>query len=224
MSQHNGHRQRLKDEFMARPDSFPDHKVLELLLFYANPRSDTNPLAHTLLTHFGSLAGVLDATPDELCKISGMGTHACVLFRAVKELGGRYLTQRSSTENRILTTAQALTVLAPHFFGARNEMLYVICMDSKRKLLGVRKITEGHVGAVDISVRILVETALSLNATCVILAHNHISGLALPSAEDKLATKHIKKVLQHLTIQLIDHLIIVDDDVLSMRDSGVLDY
>ena len=59
MGAHDGHRSRLKMEFLARPDSFPDHKLLELLLFYANPRSDTNPLAHTLLEQFGSLAGVL---------------------------------------------------------------------------------------------------------------------------------------------------------------------
>ena len=73
MGTHDGHRQRLKTEFLARPDSFPDHKLLELLLFYANPRSDTNPLAHELLDRFGSLAGVLDATPEELQKVKGIG-------------------------------------------------------------------------------------------------------------------------------------------------------
>ena len=79
MGTHDGHRQRLKTEFLARPDSFPDHKLLELLLFYANPRSDTNPLAHELLDRFGSLAGVLDATPEELQKVKGVGEHAAVL-------------------------------------------------------------------------------------------------------------------------------------------------
>ena len=73
MGPHDGHRQRLKTEFLARPDSFPDHKLLELLFFYANPRSDTNPLAHELIDRFGSLAGVLDAPPEELCKVKGMG-------------------------------------------------------------------------------------------------------------------------------------------------------
>lgn len=223
MNQHSGHRQRLKEEFMARPETFPDHKVLEVLLYYVNPRSDTNPLAHTLINHFGSLAGVLDATPEELCKVSGMGSHACVLFRTVKEVSGRYLNQRSSVENRILSTAQAKSVLAPYFFGARNEMVYAICMDNKHKMLGIRKICEGHVNAVDITVRLLVEATLSLNGTALILAHNHVSGLAFPSTEDKVATQHLKEILQHIGIRLVDHIIMVDDDALSMKDSGMLD-
>ena len=76
MADHSGHRGRLKQEFLLRPDSFPDHKLLELLLFYANPRSDTNPLAHDLMDHFGTLAGVLDATPDALKAVPGIGEHA----------------------------------------------------------------------------------------------------------------------------------------------------
>ena len=72
MGIHDGHRQRLKREFLARPESFPDHKALELLLFYANPRSDTNPLAHDLIERFGSLSGVLDAAPEELEKVKGV--------------------------------------------------------------------------------------------------------------------------------------------------------
>ena len=84
---HDGHRNRFKEEFLARPDSFPEHKLLELLLFYANPRGDTNPIAHTLIDHFGSLAGVLDALPEELVKVPGVGEHAVVLLKAVKEIG-----------------------------------------------------------------------------------------------------------------------------------------
>ena len=99
MGIHDGHRRRLKTEFLIRPDAFPDHKVLELLLFYANPRADTNPLAHALIERFGSLTGVLDATPDELCKVPGIGEHASVLLKAVKELGGRYLAGRTSVED-----------------------------------------------------------------------------------------------------------------------------
>ena len=73
MSIHDGHRQRFKEEFLARPDSFPDHKALELLLFYANPRGDTNPTAHALMERFDSISGVLDATAEELKKVPGVG-------------------------------------------------------------------------------------------------------------------------------------------------------
>ena len=118
MGPHDGHRQRLKTEFLARPDSFPDRKLLELLFFYANPRSDTNPLAHELIDRFGSLAGVLDAPPEELCKVKGMGKHGAVLLKTVKELSGRYLTARTRVDDiarnsRLLPAPAALFLRGP---------------------------------------------------------------------------------------------------------------
>ena len=133
MGIHDGHRQRLKQEFLARPGSFPDHKLLELLLFYANPRSDTNPLAHELLEHFGSLAGVLDASPEELQKVKGMGEHGAVLLKAAKELSGRYLTARTQLDNIARNSRDYYALLRPYFFGARCELSCLLCLDGRRK-------------------------------------------------------------------------------------------
>lgn len=220
MGMHDGHRQRLKTEFLARPDSFPDHKVLELLLFYANPRSDTNPLAHALMDRFGSLTGVLDASPAELQKVSGVGGHAAVLLKCVKELSGRYLAGRTGMDNIVDGSRAAFSVLRPYFFGARNERVCVLCMDGKRKLLGVRQVAEGNVNAVEVTTRLIVEAALSLNATGLILAHNHVSGLAFPSSEDRATTLHLRDVLSRVGVELADHIIFTDDDAVSLRDSG----
>ena len=140
MGPHDGHRQRLKTEFLARPDSFPDHKLLELLFFYANPRSDTNPLAHELIDRFGSLAGVLDAPPEELCKVKGMGKHGAVLLKTVKELSGRYLTARTRVDDIARNSRDYYQLLRPYFFGARNELLCLLCMDGKHKVLGIRRL------------------------------------------------------------------------------------
>lgn len=218
---HAGHRERFKKEFLARPDSFPEHKVMELLLYYAVPRADTNALAHTLIDHFGSVAGVLDASPEELCKIKGMGNHATVLFTAIKETGRRYVAERTKMNERLLTTREAKELLLPNFFGATKEMVYVICMDGKRKVLGVRKVCEGNVNAVEVTTRLLAEVALSLNATTVILAHNHVAGIAFPSQEDIATTLHLRGILAHMNITLIDHLVVVDDDAVSLADSGM---
>ncbi|WP_297213905.1 JAB domain-containing protein [uncultured Flavonifractor sp.] len=220
MGTHDGHRQRLKTEFLARADSFPDHKLLELLLFYANPRSDTNPLAHELMDHFGSLAGVLDATPEELRKVKGVGEHAAVLFKAVKELSGRYLTARTQTDDIARSARDYYALLRPYFFGARNEMLCLLCMDGKHKVLGIRRLGEGSVNAVAIITRLVAEAALSLNASAVVVAHNHVSGIALPSDEDVASTNALAQILSTLGIRLVDHLIFVDDDMVSLRDSG----
>ena len=220
MGIHDGHRQRLKDQFLSRPGAADDHQLLELLLFYTNPRGDTNPTAHLLLDHFGSLAGVLDALPEELLKVKGVGQQTVVLLKLAKELGGRYLTVRSDMGRPVNGSADAYEILRYYFFGARSEKVYLLCMDGKGKNLGVRLIAEGSVNAAEVTTRGVVEAALSLNATRVILSHNHTSGLALPSEEDRATTAYLDKVLASVGVQLEDHLIFVDDDMVSLRDSG----
>ena len=220
MSTHDGHRGRLKTEFLARPDSFPDHKVLELLLFYANPRSDTNPTAHALMEYFGSLSGVLDASPEQLQKVSGVGAHAAVLLKTVKELAGRYFAGRTDMTEIVCSSSDCYRLLRPYFIGATREIVCLLCMDGKQKVLGVRRVAEGDVNSASIVTRRLAEAALSLNAARVVLAHNHVSGLALPSHADQATTAHLQSVLRQLGVVLVDHMIFADDDMVSMRESG----
>ncbi len=222
MGIHEGHRKRLKTEFLARPETFPDHKLLELILFYANPRGDTNPTAHELLSRFGSMAGVLDATNEALIQTPGVGEHAAALFRAVKELGRRYATQRSSLDDIVSTTRDAAEIFRPLFYGARSEMVFLLCLDGKGKVLGCPKIGEGNVNAAEVSARLIVEKSLNHNAAQVILAHNHVSGLALPSGEDRATTLYLRELLHQVGVVLADHMIFVDEDMVSMRDSGYL--
>ena len=225
-SVHGGHRQRMKEEYLAHGlQGVPDHKALELLLFYAIPQGDVNGLAHALMERFGSLSGVLDAPVEELTKVPGVGVHTAILLNLIPAMGGKYLSSRSSMEadDRIDTSMAARRLFTPYFFGARNEMIYLACLDSKLKLLGVRKVTEGIATLSEIVNRKVLEHALSLNAAVVLLAHNHPSGLALPSDADKLATKRLKKLFTAVDIELRDHLIFVDEDMVSMRDSGLLD-
>ena len=220
MAIHDGHRKRTREEFMARPDSFPDHKLLELLLFYADPRRDTNPTAHTLIDRFGSLAGVLDATPDELRKVPGVGEYTITLLKAVKTAGGRYLIARGDYSNQIVRIEDAEALFQPYFFGARSERVCLLCMDGKGRNLGVRLIGEGTVNVAEIIPRKVVEAALSLNASHIILAHNHVNGLATPSDEDKATTQYLAKLLMAVNVTMVDHLIFCDDDMVSMRQSG----
>lgn len=220
MSIHDGHRQRFKEEFLARPDSFPDHKVLELLLFYANPRGDTNPLAHALMERFGSISGVLDALPEELRKVPGVGDHTVALLKVSKALAGRYFSSRASIGEIVAGTEDAGALLRDYFIGARTERVCLLCMDGKRKSLGVRVVGEGSVNSAQFTSRAVVEAALSLNASRVILAHNHVSGLALPSVEDRATTERMKEVLWSVDVKLEDHLIFADDEMVSLRDSG----
>ena len=219
MSIHDGHRRRFKGEFLARPDSCPDHKVLEVLLFFANPRGDTNPVAHALMERFDSISGVLDATPEELQKVPGVGDHTVTLLKVTKELAGRYFSSRTSMGEIVQTSDDVEALLKDYFVGARSERVCLLCMDGKGKSLGVRVVGEGSVNSAEITSRAVVEAALSLNATQAILAHNHVSGIATPSDEDRVTTDWLNGVLASVGVRLRDHVIFADDEMVSMRDS-----
>ena len=152
--------------------------------------------------------------------MKGVGEHAAVLFKAVKEFSGRYLTIRTQVDDIARSTRDFYTLLRPYFFGARNEMLCLLCLDGKHKVLGIRRLGEGNVNAVNVTTRLIAEAALSLNASAVVLAHNHVSGIAFPSDEDIATTHSLAPLLNTLGVALVDHLIFVDDDMVSLRDSG----
>lgn len=220
MSIHDGHRQRMRQGLIDRPDGFPDHTLLEILLYYANPRGDTNPTAHHLMERFGSISGVMDASPAELMKVPGVGEHTVALLKLTKELGGRYQIDRVSMGEQVRTTKDACRLLKPYFYGARQERIFLLCLDGKGKSLAVRAAGEGNVNTVEVVARNVVEAALSLNASAVILAHNHPSGVALPSADDVTTTRRLYQTLSLVNVTLLDHLIFADGDAVSMRDSG----
>ena len=220
MANHIGHRQRVKAEFLARGlEGWPDHRVLELLLFFAIPQGDVNPLAHELIDRFGSLAKVLDASPDELRKVPGLGEHSIALIQMTPAISGRYAGQRSGPGEIVHTVQEAAKLLAPYFYGATNEMVYVLCLDGKGKLLGVRKVSEGNINNSDVNIRRIAEICMALGASYFYMAHNHTSQLALPSAEDWQCTDVIRCALAPLGVALVDHLVFVDGDVVSLRDS-----
>lgn len=222
---HEGHRQRAKTEFLARGlEGVPDHRVLELLLFYAIPQGDVNPLAHALIDRFGDLAGVFHATYDQLLEVKGIGPNAATLIKLLPAVAGRYLERRTEPGDQLLTTWQFRELLLPCFFGARNEMAWLVCMDGKGKLIACRKLGEGIADQVAIVTRKVMEIALGCNATRVALAHNHVSGIAMPSAADLHTTQELRRVLKQVSIDLVDHFIFADDDMVSMRDSGCFDY
>lgn len=223
MGVHDGHRKRLKTQFLIHGEDFHDHQLLELLLCYAIPQGDVNGLAHALLDQFGSLAGVFDALPPSLTRVDGVGEHTAVLLKLIPKLAGRYSTIHSSPGDILASSRAARDYLLPYFqTGPRNEMVYLVCMDAKYKVLGCHKLGEGTVNAADITPRRVVELALAHNASAVLLAHNHVSGLALPSNADLLTTETLARVLREVGVELADHLIFTEDDMVSLKDSGLL--
>lgn len=218
---HKGHRARLKGEFLTRGlVGMPDHKALELLLCFAIPQGDVNPLAHRLMDTFGSLSGVFNATPEQLVAVKGVGEHAACLIKLITALGARYQADRSHLGDILDTTEHLGEYLAPEFFGQRNEVTVVLCLDAKCKALQCQQLAEGSADSTSLCLRKIMEVALACNASQVVLAHNHISNIATPSHEDILVTKAAFDALQQVDMLLRDHLIFAFDDFVSMRDSG----
>ena len=224
MSIHEGHRERMRKQLKTSGmDSLSDVQVLEMLLYYAAPRGDTNPAAHALLKRFGTLDGVFSAPETELRKIDGVGEVAAQLLLLVPQVARRCLMSRSTQIQVLDTTSKCGQYLLPFFHGEREEVVYLLCLDAKCKALDCVLIHRGGVNVASIAVRKVVKAALDSNATSVVLAHNHPSGLALPSQEDKQTTMVLKAALDAVGVVLADHIIVADDDFVSMRDDGILE-
>ena len=220
MSFHTGHRARVKQEFLARGfEGWPDHRILELLLFYAIPQGDVNPMAHTLIERFGSLSGVLDAPVEELCRVPGIGQHTAGFLRLLPSVAGAYTASRGRRDTVVNCPEDAFPLLQAYFFGARNELVYLLCLDGKNQYLGVRKVAEGSVWAADINLRRIMEETVALRGAKIYLAHNHVGALALPSKTDWDTTLTVYGVLGSVGIELVDHLVFQDDEMVSLRQS-----
>ena len=218
---HRDHRKRMKKRFLEQGlDGFSDYQALEFLLFYALPQGDTNALAHSLIDRFGSLSQVLDAPAEELMRVSGIREHSAILLRLINDMGRFYLVDKARQERILPTIGDCARFLLPYFHGRRVETVFLLCLDAKCMVISCREIGEGSVNSAGLSVRKVVETALREGASSVVLAHNHPSGIAIPSPEDLQATCRVAAALRAVEIALVDHLVVADGDYVSMVQSG----
>ena len=222
MGIHDGHREKMRRRFQETGlEGFADHEALELLLYYAIPRRDTNELAHRLLARYGSLSALLQAPIEDLRRVEGVGESAAVLLKLVPAFV--YKAQRSAGQETVLnSTEKAGRYLLSCFAGERNEVIYQLCLDRKGKLLACKRLSEGGSAAAELNIRRLVENALLSSASAVILSHNHPSGIALPSREDYTTTRRVQEALATIGVELLDHIIVAEDDYVSLADSGIL--
>ena len=222
MGVHDGHREKMRGRFLETGlDAFAEHEALELLLFYAIPRKDTNPIAHALMDRYGTLDAVLAAPVEDLMRVEGIGESAAVLLKLVpKVVQKAKLT--ANKETILNSTDKAGAFLLERFRGEKNEVIYQLCLDRKGKLLSCRRLNEGDTNNAELNIRRLVENALLVSASAVILSHNHPSGIALPSAEDYATTDKAQEALRVIGVELVDHIIVADEDFVSLADSGIL--
>ena len=222
---HEGHRARVKQKFREHGlESFTDIEALELLLFFAIPRSDTNVLAHALLKRFRDFRGVMQADLADLQSVPGIGENAATLLHLVKEMNSRYLRASSIRGAAIHSTADAGAFLRPLFSYCGEERSGLLCLDAAGCVIDWHILAEGTTTMVSLAAREIVDLALRDKAASVIMAHNHVSGVALPSKADVESTSRVYRMLNMIGVRLLDHLIFSEADFVSMRDSGHFAY
>lgn len=216
---HNEHKKRLRARFLEQGgESFYDHEILEMLLSYAIVRGNTNEIAHRLINNFGSLDGVFEASYESLLKIDGVGEKSATIIKMQYELFRTYETSKYKIKNEICTTEKIVKYLAGLFFRKKHELLYMVCVDNRDRVIKNKFIFAG-VKEIPVALREIISEVIATNASGVILAHNHPNGILKASEEDIYATKVIEKSLNSISVELIDHFIFCDNEHLSILNN-----
>ena len=209
---HKDHRKHTKDRFLSEGlDSFEPHNVLELLLFYSIPQKDTNETAHMLINRFGSLSAVFDAPYDDLLTVPGISEHSATLIKLIPAVSRRYAMEKNSKVTKLSSIEDIGKYLVARYLGVTEETVLLLLLDNKFGLIDCVKVHEGSVNSSAITMRKLIETALFKRASMVVLAHNHPSGVALPSSDDLFTTQQVKRAFDLVEIGMLAHIIVAGD-------------
>ncbi len=218
-NEHSGHRERMRDRFLhTHFDGFEEHQILEMILYYVYPRTDTNPLAHRLLKTFGSISAVFDAPVDTLVS-AGLTKNAATFLVMLPDISRVYLNDRNNNKSKIIDFERLGDYFAAKFIGRDEEAMILLLTDAKGKEVFCGVISKGSFNASEAPIRKIVDLSMRYNAATAVVAHNHPSGVALPSKDDLYATSLISKALNLVGVLLYDHLIVSDDDYVSLRES-----
>ena len=236
---HSGHRARMKKKLREQGlDVFEPHEVLEILLYYAIPQRNTNDIAKNLIDRFerevervlqedlidrfGSLSSVLDASVDSLMQ-AGLTEHQALYLKLIPGVTRRYLLDKYDNPEKVMDFHHLGEYIADKFVGFEEcENVLLVLTDKKGRVVYSGMIAQGDFDAAAISVRSIVTLAVNYSATAAILAHNHPSGIALPSKEDVIVTRYIKDALKMIGVSLLDHFIVSDHDCVSMAESDFI--
>ena len=221
----HGHRKRLRERFRRSGFAgFGEHEVVELLLTLAIPRVDVKGPAKALLSRFGSLRSILDATFSELESVKGVGEVASTSLHIVRELATLYLQEASEGTQILLDTARLSDFWRMRIGALKHEVFAVAYLDSAYRLLrnGVEILQEGTIDRAAVYPRRVVEAALRRQAAGLVLAHNHPNGFVDPTEHDRVVTRAVVLAADTINLRVVDHLIVSPRETFSFRKAGLL--
>ena len=219
-----GHRQRMRERFMEYGlDAFTDDEILEMLFSFGTPRQDCKERARSTRTHFGSLAAALEATPEELRKIKGVGPNNIFALKFIHEVARKFLKTRLTGRHYIKAASDLVDYLHHAYSFHDREVFVVTFLDARHGIIAVEPLFEGTLTASVIYPREVMKKAIELGAAAMVLAHNHPSGLTDPSEADRSVTKKIFLAGRTLDITVLDHIIIGGPgNFFSFAESGLM--
>ncbi|MBQ3331190.1 MAG: hypothetical protein IJG87_08435 [Ruminococcus sp.] len=203
-------------------DVFEPHEVLEILLYYAIPQRNTNDIAKNLIDRFGSFSAVLDA-PLDMLKKAGLTEHQALYLKMLPDVTRLYLVDKYHNSDKVISSENLFGYIIDKFVGyEETEHVFLLLLDKKCKEVYSGMIGKGDFNSASISFREIVTLALNYGAVYAIIAHSHPSGYAMPSKDDVLVTKGLKKALDLVNVELLDHLVVADHDCVSLAESGLI--
>ncbi len=226
MEDNQGHRNRLRQRFDASGlDSFADHEILEFLLFFVIAQKDTKVAAKNLLTEFGSLEGVFSAPVDHLKKVAGVGESSARLIRFFRDVSQRISKRKAFADQPVISSASSLTdYLGAAMANLPEEQFRVVFLDNSNRILKDEVLSEGVEDQTAVYPRKVVKRALMLNATGIIVVHNHPTGQLTPSNADRNITKALANAAESLDLRFLDHIIVGREGkgYFSFRENGLI--
>jgi DNA repair protein RadC len=199
-----------------------DAELLAIFLRTGIAGTDAVSLARQLLSQFGSLRRLLNASQAEFCAAKGLGEAKFVQLQAVLELSKRYLQQQMQRDTVFNEPKTVKRYLQHAIRREQREVFLLLYLDSQHRLIKTEPLFSGTIDASPVYPRIVVQQALAHNAAAVILAHNHPSGVAEPSRADRAITERVVQALMLVDIKVLDHFIVGDADVISFAERGWL--
>ena len=218
-----GHRQRLRDRFLAGGlQGFQDYEVIELLLTLGTPRKDCKQAAKEALKMFGSLNAVLDADPDELQTIDGIGPNNVFGLKLTQTVARKYLSQRIIGKEIITSVDEVMDYLRHYLKNKKQEVFSVIYLNGHNEIIDLEELFRGSLTSSVVYPREVIQKILKMEAAAVIFVHNHPSGNPNPSEEDINITKKLIEAAKTIDVQVHDHIIIAGNEYYSFADNNLI--